>query len=82
MNKVSLAFNSTRDKLYDFITKDNTITYDDLVCVTSPISEKGFAIASVQEIEKDTDDLGHIEIISKLKYSSKLVERLYLLSLW
>lgn len=78
MNKITLAFNHhTNGKLYDFVTKDNTITYEDLVCVTSPISKKGFAVAVVQEVEKDTGDLEHIEIISKLKYSSKLVERLY-----
>lgn len=74
MNKLSLCFNPNRSKMYNFITNDITIACDDLVCVTSPISKKGFAIAAVQEIEENTNDVEHIEIISKLKSCNALAQ--------
>ena len=76
MNKLSLCFNPYRSKTYDFITNDTTIACDDLICVTSPVSEKGFAIAAVQEIEENTNDVEHIEIISKVKSCNALVHSL------
>lgn len=76
MNKLSLCFNPNRSKTYDFITNDATIACDDLICVTSPVSEKGFAIAAVQEIEENTNDVEHIEIISKVKSCNALAQSL------
>ena len=63
MNKISVSFNNYR--IYDFITEDNNIQKNDFVLVMSPVSDSGFGIARVEEVEENTEDINHKLIFSK-----------------
>ena len=74
MNKISIAFNN--NKTYDFITDDTNIQEDDFVLVTSPVSDSGFGIARVKEVEENTEDINHKLIFSKLNITGDIAQEL------
>ena len=74
MNKISVAFNN--NKTYDFITDDTNIQEDDFVLVTSPVSDSGFGIARVKEVEENTEDINHKLIFSKLNITGDIAQEL------
>ena len=75
MNKLTVQFTHQNAKKYSFITHDETIKLGDLVCVTSPVSKKGFALARVFGIQYDTKDCEHLEIVSKVNTDE--VQKIY-----
>ena len=64
MKKLTVTFNNY--KKYDFITDDTNIQENDFVLVTSPVSDSGFGIARVKEVEENTKDINHKLIFSKI----------------
>lgn len=74
MNKISVSFNNY--KIYDFITEDTNIQENDLVLVTSPVSDSGFGIARVEEVEENTEDINHKLILSKLNITGDIAQEL------
>ena len=64
MNKLTVTFNNY--KTYDFVTDDTNIQENDFVLVTSPVSDSGFGIARVKEVEENTKDINHKLIFSKI----------------
>lgn len=70
MNKVTVTFNNY--KSYNFISEDITIKENDFVLVTSPVSDSGFGVARVEEVEKNTEDINHKLIFSKLNISGDI----------
>lgn len=71
MTKLTVQFNYN-SKTYDFITDIEDINIDDIVCVKSPVSESGFGIARVVDIEENTNDLEHSSILSKIRYGNEV----------
>ena len=74
MNKISVSFNNYR--IYDFITEDNNIQKNDFVLVMSPVSDSGFGIARVEEVEENTEDINHKLIFSKLNITGDIAQEL------
>ena len=74
MNKLTVTFNNY--KTYDFITEDITIQENDFVLVMSPVSDSGFGIARVKEVEENTEDTNHKLIFSKLNISGDIAQEL------
>jgi len=74
MNKISVSFNNYR--IYDFITEDTNIQENDFVLVTSPVSDSGFGIARVEEVEENTEDINHKLIFSKLNITGDIAQEL------
>ncbi|EJU22540.1 hypothetical protein HMPREF1143_1774 [Peptoanaerobacter stomatis] len=74
MNKITVTFNNY--KTYDFITDDINIQENDFVLVTSPVSDSGFGIARAVEVEENTQDTYHKQIVSKLNVVGDLAQEI------
>ena len=74
MNKLTITFNNY--KKYDFITDDSTIQKNDFVLVMSPVSDSGFGIARVKEVEENTEDINHKLIFSKINIVGDIAQEL------
>ena len=74
MNKLTVTFNNY--KTYDFIIEDTNIQENDFVLVTSPVSDSGFGVARVKEVEENTEDINHKLIFSKLNITGDIAQEL------
>ena len=74
MNKLTITFNNY--KKYDFITDDTNIQENDFVLVMSPVSDSGFGIARVKEVEENTEDINHKLIFSKINIVGDIAQEL------
>lgn len=75
MNKLTVTFNNY--KSYNFITENTNIQENDFVLVMSPVSDSGFGVARVKEVEENTQDTYHKPIVSKLNMIGDIAQEVY-----